>query len=272
MSASCPAGELVSVSLNEVVRLQCPAASQLSRQLWERPNSRLSSDLYLELEDGSLSFVATPATLGHYLCLSTENGYRQTIAIYQVKQKSSPLTQTPTSHTQLHTQAAPTSHAAASSGTHTSAGSWPKMTETKPSLSVMNTQVTPRQPGRNLTLWTEGSGLREFPGEESLLSARCPNYLKELVLVSVLLGLCLSLLIPLTLCVIRQRWQRKTAPQAGTLPRDSNRGTPEEQEALNENEFFSQRSGPPLHGGHSSGLVCNGTLTDSRQHLPNTPI
>ncbi|XP_023281233.1 semaphorin-4B-like [Seriola lalandi dorsalis] len=47
-AASCPAGELVSVSLNEVVRLQCPAASRLSRQLWERPNSRLSSDLYLQ--------------------------------------------------------------------------------------------------------------------------------------------------------------------------------------------------------------------------------
>ncbi|XP_037552817.1 semaphorin-4B-like, partial [Nematolebias whitei] len=271
-TASCPPGELVSVSLNEVVRLQCPAASQLSRQLWERPNSRLSSDLYLELGDGSLSFVATPATLGHYLCLSTENGYRQTIAIYQVKQKSSPLTQTPTSRTQLHTRAAPTSHTAASSGPHTSTGSWPETTETKPSLSAMNTQVTPQQPGRNLTLWTKGSGLREFPGEESLLSARCPNYLKELVVVSVLLVLCLSLLIPLTVCVIRQRWQRKTAPQAGTLPRDSNRGTPEEQEALNENEFFSQRTGPPVHGGHSSGLVCNGTLTDSRQHLPNTPI
>lgn len=276
MSASCPAGELVSVSLNEVVRLQCPAASQLSQQLWERPNSRLSSDLYLELEDGSLSFVATPATLGHYLCLSTENGYRQTIAIYHVKQKSNPMTQSPTSHTQLHTRTAHTTQTAATSRPHTSVRSWAKTTEsreaeTKPSLSVTKTQVTTRQLGRNLTLWTEESELREavFPAEESLLSARCPNYLKELVVVSILLVLCLSLLITMSLCVLRQRYRRKTAP----LPRDSNRETPEEEEeALNGNEVFNKRNGSPLHGGHSSSLVCNGTLTDSRQHLPNTPI
>ncbi|KAK1880134.1 Semaphorin-4A [Dissostichus eleginoides] len=91
-------GELVSVSLNEVVRLQCPAASLLSQQLWERPNSRLTPDLYLLLGDGSLSFVATPATLGPYLCLSTENGYQQTVAMYHVKQGSGPVAQTPSSN------------------------------------------------------------------------------------------------------------------------------------------------------------------------------
>lgn len=279
MSASCPAGELVSVSLNEVVRLQCPAASQLSQQLWERPNSRLSSDLYLELEDGSLSFVATPATLGHYLCLSSENGYRQTIAIYHVKQKSNPLTQTPTSRTQLHTRTAHATQTAASSRPHPSVRSWPERTEsrqaeTKPSLSVTNTQVTTRLLSRNLSLWTEESDLREavFPAEESPLAARCPNYLKELVVVSILLVLCLSLLITMCLCVLRQRYRRKTAPQSGTLSRDSNRDTPEEEEALNGNEVLNKHNGSPLHGGHSSSLVCNGTLTDSRQHLPNTPI
>lgn len=78
------------MSLHEVVRLPCPAASRLSRQWWERPNSRLSPELFLHLDDGSLSFVATPATLGHYLCLSAENGFRQTVAVYHVKQKSGP--------------------------------------------------------------------------------------------------------------------------------------------------------------------------------------
>ncbi|TMS18188.1 Semaphorin-4B [Larimichthys crocea] len=112
-----PAGELVSVSLNEVVWLQCPAASRLSQQLWERPNSRLSPDLYLHLEDGSLSFVATPTTLGHYICLSTENGYQQTIAIYHVKQKSSPVAHTPTSNTWPQTHPVPTTKAAARPGT-----------------------------------------------------------------------------------------------------------------------------------------------------------
>uniref|UniRef100_A0A3Q2QPT5 Sema domain-containing protein n=1 Tax=Fundulus heteroclitus TaxID=8078 RepID=A0A3Q2QPT5_FUNHE len=264
---------LVSVSLNEVVRLHCPAASQLSQQLWERPNSRLSSDLYLHLKDGSLSFVATPATLGHYLCLSTENGYRQTMAIYHVKQKSSPMAQTPTSYTQLHTQSQLTTQAVARPGLHTSVGEAPKTTEsrpaeTKPSLSTRNIQVTTRQHGRNGTLWKEsGNTEAEFP----LLSARCPSYLKELVVVSVLLVLCLSLLITITLYVLRQHCRRRTAPATGTPSRNSDRRTPEEQKALRENEFVKHNGQGPL-GGHASGLVCNGNFSDSTQNLPNTPF
>uniref|UniRef100_A0A3B4ZBI8 Semaphorin-4A-like n=1 Tax=Stegastes partitus TaxID=144197 RepID=A0A3B4ZBI8_9TELE len=244
ISASCPAGELVSVSLNEVVHIQCPAASQLSQQVWERPNSRLSSDLYLFLEDGSLSFVATPATLGHYLCLSIENGYQQTMAIYHVKQKSSPMTQSPT-----------------------------RQEETRPTLSIRNTQVTTRQLGRNLVLWTETSGQKEtdLHGGEPLLAAQRPCYLKELVVVSVLLVLCLSLLITMVLYGLRQRCRSRTAPQAGPATRDSDRRTPVEQEALNGNELLNKHNGQARHGERVSGLFCNGALTGPNGHLPNTP-
>uniref|UniRef100_A0A3Q3KH50 Sema domain-containing protein n=1 Tax=Monopterus albus TaxID=43700 RepID=A0A3Q3KH50_MONAL len=166
--ASCPAGELVSVSLNEVVRLQCPAVSRLSQQQWERPNSRLSSDLYLQLGDGSLTFVATPATLGHYLCLSTENDYQQTMAIYHVKQRSSTMAQNPTSHIQPQTHPVPTTRAVARPGPvlHTSVRGWPKRKgarqgETEPTLSSRDTQTTTRQLGGNLTLWTHVSGQDE---------------------------------------------------------------------------------------------------------------
>lgn len=276
----------MSVSLNEVVRLQCPAASRLSQQLWERPNSRLSSDLYLHLEDGSLSFVATPTTLGHYLCLSTENGYQQTMVIYHVKQKSSPMAQTPTTNTWHQTPLPlPTTQAAArpgpqpGPGLHTSVGTWPKRTETKqgetePTLSSRDTRVTTRQLGRNLTLWTEESGRKEeeFRDGEPLLLARGPCYLKELVVVSVLLVLCLSLLITMLLYVIRQRCHSRTAPQAGTPTRDTDRRTPVEQEALRGNQFLSKCNGQALHSGQASGLVCNGALTGSNGHLPNTPI
>ncbi|XP_053189732.1 semaphorin-4B isoform X2 [Scomber japonicus] len=272
-AASCPAGELVSVSLNEVVRLQCPAASQLSRQLWERPNSRLSSDLYLHLEDGSLSFVATPATLGHYLCLSTENGYQQTMAIYHVKQKSSPVPQTPTSYSRPQSPPLPTTRADGPQ-VHTSVD--PKRTETiqketepTPTSGGRDTRVTTRQLIRNFTtLWTLGSGQKEaeLRDGEALLSSRGPSYLKELVIVSVLLVLCLSLLITMFLYVARQRCRSRTAPQSGTPSRDSDRRTPVEQEALRGNQFMSKRNG------QASGLVCNGALTGSNGHLPNTPI
>ncbi|XP_022073186.2 semaphorin-4A isoform X2 [Acanthochromis polyacanthus] len=275
-----PAGELVSVSLNEVVRIQCPAASQLSQQVWERPNSRLSSDLYLFLEDGSLSFVATPATLGHYLCLSFENGYQQTMAIYHVKQKSSPMTQSPTRFPRPRTYPIPTTQAESMHGPelHTSVGTSPKRTEStqeeiRPTLSIRSTQVTRGQLGRNLILWTEKSGQKEteFKGGEPLLAAKGPCYLKELVIVSVLLVLCLSLLITVVLYALRQRCRSRTAPQAGTATRDSDRRTPVGQESLSGNDIMSKHNGQALRSGHVSGLFCNGTLTGPNGHLPNTP-
>ncbi|XP_056256102.1 semaphorin-4A isoform X1 [Seriola aureovittata] len=278
-AASCPAGELVSVSLNEVVRLQCPAASRLSRQLWERPNSRLSSDLYLHLGDGSLSFVATPATLGHYLCLSTENGYQQPMAIYHVKQKSSPVAQTPTSNTRPQTRPVPTTQAEArpGPGPHTSEGPKRKDTrrgETEPTLSSRDPQVITRQLDRNFTLWTLESRPKDTAPRdgEPLQSAPGPSYLKELVVVSVLLVLCLSLLITILLYVVKQRCRRQTVPQAGTPTRDSDRRTPVEQEAPRGNQFLSKRNGQSPQGGQASGFGRNGALTGSNGHLPNTPI
>lgn len=278
-----PAGELVSVSLNEVVRLQCPAASRLSQQLWERPNSRLSPDLYLHLEDGSLSFVATPTTLGHYLCLSIENDYQQTMAIYHVRQKSSPLAQTPTSYTWPPVHHIPTTQAVAKPGPgpglHTSMVTWPKTTETRqgktePTLSSRDSHITTRQQGRNLTLWTEESEQKEsgFREGEPLLSARGPCYLKELVVVSVLLVLCLSVLITMLMYIIRLRCHSRTAPQIGSPTRDSDRRTPVEQEALSGNQLLSKRTRQALNSGQASGLVCNGAITGSNGHLPNTPI
>ncbi|XP_026156584.1 semaphorin-4A isoform X2 [Mastacembelus armatus] len=274
-----PAGELVSVSLNEVVRLQCPAVSRLSLQLWERPNSRLSSDLYLNLEDGSLSFVATPATLGHYLCLSTENGYQQIMAIYHVKQRNNAMAQTPISYIQPQTQPIPTTQIAASPGLHTYVRTFSKRPgarqgETEPTLSSRDTQVTTRQMGRNMTLWTEKSRQNEtdFQNGESLLLARGPCYLKELVVVSILLGLCFSFLMTTCLYIIKQRCRSRTAPQPGTPTRDPDRRTPVEQEALRGSQFLSNCNGQAPHSGQASGLVCNRILAGYKGHLPNTPI
>ncbi|XP_028256714.1 semaphorin-4A isoform X2 [Parambassis ranga] len=272
-----PGGELVSVSLNEVVRLQCPAASRLSRQLWERPNSRLSSDLYLHLEDGSLSFVATPTTLGHYLCLSTENGYQQTMAIYHVKQKSSPIAQTPTSSAHPQTHPIPTTQTVTRPGSrlHTPVGTWPKKTksrqgQTNPTLSVRGPQFSATQPSRNLTSWTKESGWREteFQDGEPLLAVRGHCHLKEIVVLSVLLVLCLSLLITMGIYVIRPQCHSRTTPQADTPARDIR--TPVDQGVLRENEFLSKCNRQA--SGHVSGLACNRTLTGSNSHLPNTPI
>lgn len=280
MSASCPAGELVSVSLNEVVRLQCPAASQLARRVWERPNSRLSPDLYLNLEDGSLNFVATPATLGHYLCVATENGYQQTMAIYQVKQKGSPTPQTAASANQPQTHQSTVTHAAARPGMPTSMVNWPKRTETRqretqPKLAPSNTRVTTGVLGRDFTMWAEESGKKEVQlrNGESLLLSRSPCYLKELVVVSVLLVLCLSVLIMMLLYTIKQRCRSRTAPQASTPTRDSNRGASVEREALRGSQSVrNKRNRQAMHSGQENGVVCSEAPKGSNGHLPNTPF
>ncbi|XP_077404985.1 semaphorin-4A isoform X2 [Vanacampus margaritifer] len=224
-TTNLPAGEPLSVSLHEVVHLPCPAASRLSRQSWERPNSRLSPELYLHLDDGSLSFVATPATLGHYLCLSSENGFRQTMAVYHVKQKGGPLP--------------------------------------RPS-GPESTLTTAGQLGRNFTLWMVKAAPKDaaFQDGGSLLSAQTPSYLKELVAVSILLVLCLSVLFTILLCVVKQRWRSRTAPQQ--VAADSDRRTPTEHEAL--------RVGPAQSKRNFQGSLSNGALAASNRHLPNTPI
>ncbi|CAN9504172.1 unnamed protein product [Ophioblennius macclurei] len=248
-----PAGELISVSLNEVVRLHCPAVSRLSRQLWERPNSRLSTDLYLRMEDGGLMFVATPATLGHYLCRSMENGYQQTVAIYLVKQKSSPVSQTPTSFSWFPKRLVPTRAVAEPGpGPPFSEGDAPHQTDSQPT-------VTPRAPKRNLSLWTDGG---------SLLAPRGPCYLKELVVVSVLLVLCFSVLVTLVLYLVRLRVRTRTIPLVGSAGRDTDRRTPVEQDALSGNK----QQIPSRFNGQAIEPACNGTLTGSNGHLPNIPI
>ncbi|KAJ8354676.1 hypothetical protein SKAU_G00222430 [Synaphobranchus kaupii] len=78
------------VRLDEVVRLHCPRASRLALLRWERPSNILHPNTFLQLDDGSLSFLATPHTLGTYHCVAVENGYEQTLAVISVKHRVSP--------------------------------------------------------------------------------------------------------------------------------------------------------------------------------------
>uniref|UniRef100_A0A673YHF9 Sema domain-containing protein n=1 Tax=Salmo trutta TaxID=8032 RepID=A0A673YHF9_SALTR len=277
---SFPVGELVSVSLNEVVRLQCPEASSLAHRHWERPNSRLSPDLYLQLEDGSLHFLATPATLGHYLCLSTENGFQQNLAIYQVKQKSSPTPQAAAPGmmtTRPQSPALPPTTQAGSGGWLTPHLTGPKQTKPEPTAPARETPVTTRRTSRNFTFWVAQSGETEteaeWQGGEKLLLGQ--TYLKELVVVSVLLACCVSVLLTMALYSVRQRCRSRTAPQTNTPGRDSERGGPQEREALRGGQSpcsNGMRNGQMAHNGQANGVVCNGTPRGSNGHLPNTPI
>ncbi|KAJ8290060.1 hypothetical protein GJAV_G00008280 [Gymnothorax javanicus] len=76
------------VLLNDVVSLHCPQASRLALLRWELPDSTFHPNTFLQHENGALSFIATPNTLGTYRCIAVENGYEQTLASISVKQRS----------------------------------------------------------------------------------------------------------------------------------------------------------------------------------------
>ncbi|XP_051992053.1 semaphorin-4A-like isoform X1 [Xyrauchen texanus] len=290
-SAVCPPGEVVSVSLNEVVHLLCPKASHLAKRHWERPNSQLSSKIYIQPDNGSLSFVATPSTLGHYLCQSEENGYTQTLIVYHVKQKSNPTIPPVTPSRSQSTLAAD-----AGSKDPVSTNRWmtptraepkPKTEEPEPTVAYNDTPAVTTQKSRNFTRWFESEVKKSRMSEpgENLQLADKPSYLQELVVVSVLLALCVSALLTIALYKFQQPCHSRTVPQTPSSCRDAERGraaTPQERETLRgHSPHGEKRNGKApngrshngqTHNGKSPITLSNSMLNGSNGHLPNTPI
>ncbi|XP_051949380.1 semaphorin-4A-like [Xyrauchen texanus] len=279
--------EVVSVSLNEVVHLQCPAASHLAKCHWERLNSQLLSKIYIQLDSGSLSFVATPSTLGHYLCKSVENGYTQTLVVYHIKQKSNP-TILPVAPSR------PQSTLTASTGNkapvYTTRWTTPKRTELSPKTEEPESTVAHKVTPVVTTLKSSLFGSEEKkprvsePGGNLKLTDK-HSYLQELVVVSVLLALCVSVLLTIALFKLRQPFHSRTVPQPPSSHRDAERGgaaTPQEREALQRQSPRGEiRNGQAPNGQSQNGQTPNGKspitlsnsmLNGSNGHLPNTPI
>lgn len=290
-STVCPPGEVVSVSLNEVVHLQCPEASHLAKRHWERLNSQLSPKIYIQPDNGVLGFVATPSTLGHYLCQAVENGYTQTLIVYHVRQKSNPtiLAASPSR---------PQSTPAAEMGNKTpiSTPRWmiPKHTEPRPKPEDVDPAVTHKdslaittRKSRNFTRLSgtneENSRMIEPGG--NLQQVNKPTYLQELVVVSVLLALCISALLTIAVNKFRHLCHSRTVPQTPPSHRDAEKGgsaTPQERESLRgHSPRLEKRNGQApngqshnvqAHNGKSPITLSNSMLNASNGHLPNTPI
>lgn len=282
---------MVSVSLNEVVHLQCPKASHLAKRHWERLNSQLSPKIYIQPDNGSLSFVATPSTLGHYLCQAVENGYTQTLVVYHVKQKSNPtILPAFTSRTQS------TPPAETENKTSISTPRWmitkqeeprPKPEDVDPTTVTHKDSLAVTIPKRNFTHWSgtnkENSPMIE-PGE-NLQQVNKPSYLQELVVVSILLALCVSALLTIAVNRFRHLCHSKTVPQTTSSRRDAEKGgsaTPQERESLRgHSPCLEKRNGQApngqshngqTHNGKSPITLSNSMLNGSNGHLPNTPI
>ncbi|KAL0165625.1 hypothetical protein M9458_037469, partial [Cirrhinus mrigala] len=286
----CPPGEVVSVSLNEVVHLQCPKASHLAKRHWERLNSQLSPRIYIQTDDSSLSFVATPSTLGHYLCQAVENGYSQTLVVYHVKQKSSP-TILPATPNRPHST--PSTEAGSKPPVSTTRLTTPKQTEPRPkpdevdpTVALNDSPTTTMRKSRNFTRFSrmdEGNSQMTEPGE-NLKRADKPTYFQELVVVSVLLALCISALLMIAFNRFRHLCPSRTVPQTSSR-RDAEKGgsaTPQERESLRgqsprlEKQNGQSPNGQPrngqAHNGKSPITLSNSMLNSSNGHLPNTPM
>uniref|UniRef100_A0A672PJ03 Semaphorin-4A-like n=1 Tax=Sinocyclocheilus grahami TaxID=75366 RepID=A0A672PJ03_SINGR len=259
-----PSSEVVSVSLNEVVRLQCPEASHLAKRHWERLNSQLSPKIYIQSDDGGLSFVATPSTLGHYLCQAVENGYAQTLVVYHVKQKSNP-TILPAAPNRPHST--PSTEAGNKTPVYIPRLIAPIQTEPRPKPEDVDPTVTLKDSP------VENSQMTE-PGE-NLQQADKPSYFQELVVVSVLLALCVSALLMIAVKRFRHLRHGRTVPQATSSRRDAEKSgsaMPQERESLRGHSPHLEKRNGQAHNGKSPITLSNSMLNSSNGHLPNTPI
>ncbi|XP_039887123.1 semaphorin-4B-like isoform X1 [Simochromis diagramma] len=73
---------VVRAHMNEVVRLSCLTPSNLATLTWAFPQSE---KLFIQSDDGSLSFVVTNDTSGVYRCEAEEAGYKQVVESYDVR-------------------------------------------------------------------------------------------------------------------------------------------------------------------------------------------
>ncbi|XP_026883616.2 semaphorin-4A isoform X2 [Electrophorus electricus] len=270
-------GELVTVSLNEVVKLQCPRVSRLAQRFWERPDDQLTPSIYLQCDDGAtLSFLATPTTLGRYLCQAMENGFTQTLVVYEVRQKDSTTLQPPA--TSQHQGSQPTEEGQRGT-TGQAAAAWTKpkpKTETPhptSSSTDMSTVVTHRNVTRKMGSVTQAEiGV----GDQELLSSRS-SYLQDLIVVSVLLALCIFALIMIGFYNVRQQFHHRTMPEMHRDAEMAEGTTASEREVLRaQTPYEDKRSGnspSDQYNSHKSSVTLgNGVLNGSHGHLPNVPI
>uniref|UniRef100_A0A3B4XYF9 Semaphorin-4B-like n=1 Tax=Seriola lalandi dorsalis TaxID=1841481 RepID=A0A3B4XYF9_SERLL len=90
----CPAE--VSVQLNEVVRLPCLKPSNMAALTWTSPQfEHLPEKLFIQSADGSLRFLAAAATFGTYHCEAEEGGYKEVVSGYTVRQAAPPRSMSP---------------------------------------------------------------------------------------------------------------------------------------------------------------------------------
>lgn len=254
IGTGAPTSVLVSVSLKEVVRLRCVASSRLAALHWTRPGgAEISPNTYIQEKGGGLIFLATPTTLGTYVCQATENSFTQTLAVYEVRQSVvvdsalQPLT-TPTAPV---TDGGPEAT--------------PPLPKPEPTSTVKDEKPkTERSRRPAVDPLVRVTGPVPDDGSVNMLQ-REPRacYLKELVGVSVLLVACVCVLLLVAAYNLRKSYRSRTAPHSPSLHPGSTEGASEQ-----ETKALKENSPQPANHNGSIKSVSGG----SNGHLPNIPI
>ncbi|XP_076850091.1 semaphorin-4A isoform X2 [Brachyhypopomus gauderio] len=279
-SPSLP-GQLVSVSLNTVVKLQCLTASRLAKRSWERPDGQLPPSIYLQNHDNSvLRFLATPTTLGSYRCQATENGFTQTLAVYEVREKGGvnlqlPATSLPQDNQPNNEGQRDTTRQVTPATTELK----PKMEKPKPSSAPtdMPTVILHRNFAHKMGSDREAETEVEAGVVDQGRLSSTNRYVQELIVVSVLLVLCIIALLMMALYNFRLRHHHRTAPAMQQDAETPDGATASEREVLRTQSTYEDKcrgneSNKQDTGGKSSMTLSNGTLNGSMSHLPNMPI
>lgn len=193
--------DTVHVELNDVVRLRCVKPSNMATLTWTSPQFKdLPEKLFIQSADGSLLFHAAAATFGSYHCEAEESGYSEVVASFTVQPPASPRS------TSSHDD-----------DRHVSGGEYeeivseePQTTKTRPSGGPEGegqkneTSSTNPRPGSEPRVQGDGSNVTvtsigdawSSSSEEEPLNAPGgeKSYYDELVVVSLLLGLCVCVL------------------------------------------------------------------------------
>ncbi|XP_053540044.1 semaphorin-4A isoform X1 [Ictalurus punctatus] len=253
---STPTSVPVSVLLQEVVHLRCMPSSQLAELHWVRPGSELSPSIYIQGDRGNLSFLATPTTLGTYECQAVENGFTQTLVVYEVRQTDNP--------------ALPPSSTSPGAETGREATTRPTIVAT-PDAEPTAAMTQKPSPSSTVNTLVPSSSHTPADGLTNMQRETRPSYLKELVAVSVLLAVSVCACLSMAAYIWRKSYRSRTAPHLPSSRRDTGAtegGTDQETEAL-------RGSSPQLakHNGQTSpNTPSNGVSNGSSGHLPNIPI
>lgn len=210
--------------------------------------------IYLQEDRGDLSFLATPTTLGTYMCQATENGFTQTLAVYEVQEKVDSTLQSSSSTSPTHS---PETGRDDGATTLSKIETIPVTQEKKPATPKPTVSTETETDPSPTHAPADGSTDRQ-----KLETGAC--YLKELVAVSVLLVMCVCALLLVTAYVWRKSYRSRTAPH---LP-STEGGTDQEREALrgssSQLDKYNEQKSP--------NTPSNGVSNGSNGHLPNIPI